>query len=143
MTDFSKLTSDNDFTPPSGNAICQSPTAIWYDGEYNNDVEYTAAAKKRRSIGNRRQSNKTFTGRIIGSHDPSHKASELCKSPTSWSPDFVSFAEGVLCDMTTRELWALCSGDVTTDCFDWDSKALVDGSLKKRETQYSDVTVWE
>jgi len=56
--------------------------------------------------------------RLITSKHPSHSAIKLCKSKTSKGPDFVSYHEGVFCDMCEKEVWPLCSESLKGGCFD-------------------------
>ncbi|KAM7217513.1 hypothetical protein V8F06_007144 [Rhypophila decipiens] len=46
--------------------------------------------------------------RLIVSSDPAQSARELCESPSSWGPDFVSLTERLYCNMATSELIPLC-----------------------------------
>jgi hypothetical protein len=55
---------------------------------------------------------------VVHSTSPAHNAEELCNSEGSVSPDFISYTEGKLCDMTTKLLWPLCSDQTTIGCFD-------------------------
>jgi hypothetical protein len=80
---------------------------------------------------------------IVASHDESHSAEELCEDPMAWGPDFVSFYEGVFCDLEKRKLWPLCKGKIEKNCFDWEKRALVDKRLKKRGMEYKRVEVWK
>lgn len=79
---------------------------------------------------------------IIGSQHAEHSALELCASETSHSPDFVSFYEGVFCDMGTKSPWPLCLGSVGVECYKWETHSLVgkDGETRK---EYDDVKTWE
>ncbi|TLS22533.1 uncharacterized protein PpBr36_09795 [Pyricularia pennisetigena] len=47
-------------------------------------------------------------------------ASVLCADPASWGPDFVSYSEGLYCNMETREVLPLCdaAAGLVTGCFD-------------------------
>jgi len=56
--------------------------------------------------------------RLIISGAPSHSAAELCGSKTSKGPDFVSYFEGMFCDMGEKEVWPLCTKTLTSGCFD-------------------------
>ena len=83
-----------------------------------------------------------MTGRIISSQDASQSALKLCQSDTSHSSDFVSFPEGIFCDMGTKTPWPLCSATITNDCYDWDTHALVEGGTRKA-MGYTDVENWQ
>ena len=85
-----------------------------------------------------------FRDSIVGSHDSRHSSKVLCASPTSWGPDFVSFEEGLFCDMTLRRTWPLCSerAGFLKDCYDWSSHTIVGGRRRKRTIRYSTVFEW-
>jgi hypothetical protein len=83
-----------------------------------------------------------FQGRIIGSHIIRHNSTALCNDPLSYGPDFVSFHEGVYCDMTTRKTWPLCRTATEYGCYDWKTHTLKYRKLKKRSLGYTDVTIW-
>lgn len=42
----------------------------------------------------------------------------LCRSNTSWGPDWYSYEHSHLCHMATKTLLPACSADVAGDCFD-------------------------
>jgi hypothetical protein len=65
----------------------------------------------------RRRSPKV-AGTVVKSSIDQHNASQLCKAPNSYGPDFVSLVEGVFCDMDKKEVWPLCSGTQPYACFD-------------------------
>ncbi|KAF1845198.1 uncharacterized protein K460DRAFT_405464 [Cucurbitaria berberidis CBS 394.84] len=82
---------------------------------------------------------------IVGSHDRQHSSKALCASPNSWGPDFVSFGEGLFCDMTLKRTWPLCNGNagLFQDCYNWSSHTIVGGKWKKkRAIRYSRVLEW-
>ncbi|RDW83781.1 uncharacterized protein DSM5745_04107 [Aspergillus mulundensis] len=66
----------------------------------------------------------THPDELIESSYPGHTASELCRDPNAKGPDFVSHAEGLMCDMCTRTLWPLCRDEFEEDCFDVEAKQL-------------------
>jgi hypothetical protein len=84
-----------------------------------------------------------FEKRIIGSHNIRHNSTALCSDPLSYGPDFVSFHEGVYCDMTTRSTWPLCSASIGYECYDWETHTLKYLKLRKRSLGYTDVTIWD
>jgi hypothetical protein len=86
--------------------------------------------------------NTSWKSTLIGSNHTTHSALKLCAEPNSWGSDFVSFKEGMFCDMTSRTTWPLCSTTVTYRCYDWKLHALVDGRLHKREMKYEEIKVW-
>ena len=59
---------------------------------------------------------------VVISTSPNHSAKELCQSPTSWGHDFVSDAENLFCDMSSKKLWPVCDDSgkvgVADGCFD-------------------------
>ena len=89
-------------------------------------------------------------GHLVVSSFQGHSAQEVCESTTSRGPDFVSLQEGFHCDMTTRLITPVCSGNTTTCCFDLTahmmrpcgvirgSTAAISGSAKK----YDHVHQW-
>ncbi|PHH66268.1 hypothetical protein CDD81_7861 [Ophiocordyceps australis] len=96
-----------------------------------------------------------FQSQLVISNQQAHNATDLCLSPTSVGPSFVSLHQGLFCDMETRQLLPLCvpSQIETQDCFDMqEKKALMKRSQDSRlgarhETfQYrvfEKVTQWE
>lgn len=64
------------------------------------------------------------------------RASRLCADPSSRGPDFVSYSEGLFCNMETREVLPLCdrAAGLVTGCFD-------DGAnvVKRSEVERGDV----
>lgn len=66
---------------------------------------------------------------VVISEINEHSATELCQSPTSSGPDFVSTKESLLCDMCTHQLWPLCSKAVLSHCFDPDTLELRSGQV--------------
>ena len=136
MQAFTNLSTDYSTDP---NFYCHLPTLQF---EYNMDEtgqpdsfwNSKRAVIKTRSAG--------LSTSIIGSQDAAHSALKLCQSDTSLSPDFVSFSEGIFCDMATKTPWPLCSTTVTDECYHWDTHTLVtDGGRKAMN--YTDVQNWE
>ncbi len=83
--------------------------------------------------------------RLVVSSDPSHTATDLCRSETSRGPDFISTAEGLFCNMETRQVLRLCAGGVNTDCVHMPNNSTVammkrDGSTTERG--YTAVVNW-
>lgn len=70
-----------------------------------------------------------------------HDATKLCESERSRGPDFVSLAEGLFCDMTTREVMPLCEDDDDTDCFHLTTNKQVKRGIAS-EKQYAKVLEW-
>nr|POE58656.1 hypothetical protein CFP56_68331 [Quercus suber] len=71
---------------------------------------------------------------LVTSSIPSHSAIELCESPNSSGPDFISLLEGLHCDMTTREVTPICSlHDLSDDCFDLDVAGKSTQGIFKRD----------
>jgi hypothetical protein len=54
-------------------------------------------------------------------------------SETSMGPDFVSTVEELFCDMEEREVWPLCSTQITNGCLDMDTKAMWGVCLTARD----------
>ncbi|THZ51688.1 hypothetical protein D6C90_01633 [Aureobasidium pullulans] len=53
--------------------------------------------------------------KLVISNIPSHSATNLCNSETSWGPDFAD-SYGILCDMGTKTLYTLCSKQQIDGC---------------------------
>lgn len=93
----------------------------------------------------RRGGNRNDTS-LVTSSIPSHSAVELCESPNSSGPDFVSLKEGLYCDMTTRQVRPVCSLDnLSQDCFNLDIvgktiHGLFDGNVVQKT--FSRVVEW-
>ncbi|KAF2463777.1 uncharacterized protein BDR25DRAFT_347010 [Lindgomyces ingoldianus] len=85
----------------------------------------------------------SFRPSIVGSHDVRHSSRYLCASLTSWGPDFVSFEEGIFCDMSLKKTWPLCGGKVAKNCYDWQIHAILDGRRRKREIRYRNAIEWK
>lgn len=69
-------------------------------------------------------------GHVIISDFRQHSAAELCSSASSVGPSFVSTQDGLYCDMSTKTQYPICSGTLTTECFDVDKKKLVGKALR-------------
>ncbi|KAL2026277.1 hypothetical protein VTO58DRAFT_103461 [Aureobasidium pullulans] len=67
---------------------------------------------------------------LITSDIPSQLARELCYSNTSWGPDFIG-ADGYFCDMSKKELLALCSTEDVSGCIEYDA---TEKTILKRST---------
>ena len=75
---------------------------------------------------------------LIVSKFGDHSAVELCGSEQSFGPDFVSVAEGIFCDMSTKTAWPLCDAGTVRDCFDLNTKQMVgQGSHPRRSEAWS------
>lgn len=77
----------------------------------------------------------TFPGKLVTSVQPAHSAKELCESDMSFGPDFVSYHEGLFCDMSEKQLWPVCQEASETDCFDNDTRTMRAPSLSGRDVQ--------
>jgi hypothetical protein len=81
--------------------------------------------------------------RIVVTSEPSHNATELCGSETSWGLDLVSLHEKVYCNMETRSTLPLCGDDVAEDCFDVTAKQVHKQNRKRDELKtYAEVIEW-
>lgn len=67
---------------------------------------------------------------LIVNSRPQQSAIRLCRSPTSRGSDFASTDEGIFCDMETKTLYPLCSGEIQAGCFDLQADEL---QLRKRD----------
>ncbi|SMR51255.1 unnamed protein product [Zymoseptoria tritici ST99CH_1E4] len=87
--------------------------------------------------------------RLIMSNGTSHSAANLCRSETSYGPDFLS-ADGQFCDMVSKTLSPLCSVKEVDGCVDVDASAMTvhkRSSVAKRTSSllhksYSKVSQW-
>ncbi|KAF2468327.1 uncharacterized protein BDR25DRAFT_203090, partial [Lindgomyces ingoldianus] len=81
---------------------------------------WSIARKKRhaKDSKSRRGIKQALSETLVVSHFPSHSAREMCEDPMAFSWDFVSVQEGLLCDMTLRKLWPVCTPSLKTECFD-------------------------
>lgn len=61
---------------------------------------------------------------LVISDDKSHSAKRLCQSDSSMGPDFAHTGESVFCDMKTKTLYAFCTEDGKSDCFDLDTQSV-------------------
>ncbi|KAL6721303.1 hypothetical protein ACLMJK_000405 [Lecanora helva] len=85
---------------------------------------------------------RAFTHLVSSSHDK-HSAQKLCESEASRGPDFVSWSEGIFCDMKAKTHWPLCENDkVETDCYHWDTHSLVTKG-ERAAKNYSHVEQWD
>jgi hypothetical protein len=163
---FGRLNGDgNDYTlPPNTAELCWPPNTEWFlEPEpqtssgfrrtsplnilqilvFAVDTVRASVLKSRQSSGSSEGSNTSWQSTLIGSNHTTHSAKTLCDDSNSWGPDFVSFEEGVFCDMTTKKTWPLCDDATARHCYDWSSHSLVGGGLFKREMKYAKVEVWD
>lgn len=86
--------------------------------------------------------------RLIISNHKGHTAADLCRSATSWGPDFVG-SDKQFCDMGSKTLLPLCSEQNVDDCVDIDQAGAVvtKRSIARRKVSsvksYSKVSVWD
>lgn len=106
------------YLSPSTDAQGMPDNQIWGSPKDKTSVPAKPRAIKTRSP--------ALASTIIGSQDASHSALKLCQSETSHGSDFVSFHEGVFCDMETKTPWPLCSDSVKDDCYRWETHTLID-----------------
>ena len=59
-----------------------------------------------------------MSGVLVSSDHEAHSAHELRGSDSSRGPDFVSTIEQFFCDMAAKEVWPLCSAEISHECFD-------------------------
>lgn len=84
----------------------------------------------------------TFDHLIASAHDR-HSARDLCEDEYSHGPDFMSFSEGIFCDMGTKMHWPLCANGTKEDeCYHGDTHSLVLGE-ERQARNYSSVVEWE
>ena len=74
-----------------------------------------------------------FASRLVISKGKTHSAMELCMSPSSKGPDFVSWEEKKFCDMENKQIWPLCGDSTTSACFDEKAYKIKPAKLKERD----------
>lgn len=79
---------------------------------------------------------------LVIDDNPKHTGRDLCESPTSLGPDFVSVADGYFCRMSDKTLWPICKADVTDHCFDTNLNQLIVGGVATRGSPYENVIDW-
>ncbi|KAM7188280.1 hypothetical protein V8F33_010717 [Rhypophila sp. PSN 637] len=96
-------------------------------------------AQKKRSV-------RKADTRLVITDRPDHSAVRLCESSNSRGPSLVSLAEGMFCNMATRELLPICAGELTEGCFDNSTVKAVAGqrvaTASAKETGFSSVIDW-
>jgi hypothetical protein len=65
-----------------------------------------------------------FEDKAVVSAMPEHSARLLCESENSYGPSFAAIGEGLFCEMKTKTLYNIYSGDITSCCFDIDQNQL-------------------
>ena len=163
--DFGKLGNSNDFSiPDDPSSLCRYPSLQWYKqpifdsaaSSLHPFAPFSSTLSMFSMIGSALGASiaqfsgksgsesgiEPFRGSIIGSHEEKHSGRSLCSDSSSWGPDFVSFHEGVFCDMAKKKMWPLCREEITRDCFDWETQGLVDSRLRKRGLNYEKVVEW-
>ncbi|KAH8656591.1 hypothetical protein BGZ60DRAFT_144656 [Tricladium varicosporioides] len=155
--EFSSIGQSNDFSvPPDPSSLCRSSASTWGNKPIASSGSirtaslfgiFTLFSMLTNAIPTGQKSISTsaspFQSTIVGSHYARHNSTALCSSPLSYGPDFVSFHEGVFCDMTKKHTIPLCKFAQQYDCYDWNTHSLVDRKLKKRKMGYSEVIEWK
>jgi len=150
MSSFSQT---GDFAVPAEKDLCTAPATIaHYDAGRDDSILPSIWSSKSKRIPSSIRKNLrprsslsdlAFKGALIVSHHTQHNATALCTSPESRGPDFISFDEGVFCDMTTRITWPLCCESDNEDCYDWKTHSLVERKLRKRKIRYLSIIEWK
>lgn len=106
-----------------------NPPLVYTDGGADSNPSRVIDKQKRSSIASSRpfkRDNGNFKpGHLVISNIQTHSAKEVCESETSIGPDFVSTVEGIFCDTEVKEWWYLCSGSITTGCFNLHTQSMV------------------
>ncbi|GAB0134211.1 hypothetical protein EsDP_00002592 [Epichloe bromicola] len=63
--------------------------------------------------------------RLVKSKASSHLASDLCNSPSSVGPSFVSYHERKFCHMADKKLYSFCASTKSGDCWDDEKHEIV------------------
>ncbi|KAI7086247.1 hypothetical protein KC356_g5217 [Hortaea werneckii] len=96
----------------------------------------------------KKRSSKTRDTRLVKSKIPGQSAVELCNSPTSYGPDFVSETEGMYCDMGSKRTMPLCPGNLLDldallgGCFDLGNLTTIVDQVVDEIKEFSDVIDW-
>ncbi|KAM7205175.1 hypothetical protein V8F20_003312 [Naviculisporaceae sp. PSN 640] len=109
-----------------------------------NDAVEEIALPQAAALKKRAAAAKETDTRLVISDRPGQSAVRLCDSDTSQGPSFVSLAEGMFCNMETRELLPICVGDLTEGCFDVEKAKAASGQQARslEGTGYSSVIEW-
>ncbi|KAF6229672.1 hypothetical protein HO173_011318 [Letharia columbiana] len=171
MQDFTNLTSDYNHDPRSyctwptmlfradapgykwtttgQRTRVQKPKSIefWDDADASRSAERpendgVGRNGRRRNGRLARRSGSAAFSHLIASPHGGHSARELCASARSHGPDFLSFSEGIFCDMDAKVHWPLCDGATRDGCYHWDTHSLVLGD-ERLARNYSRVEEWE
>lgn len=104
--------------------------------------------KKREAVERLRRSQAGDT-RLIKSKVVDHSAKELCNSPNSVGPSFVSKTERLYCHMPTKTLYPYCDDIETGSCWEDDTDTVIlkgEVNEAKRaalpESNFSNVVAW-
>ncbi|KAF2759576.1 hypothetical protein EJ05DRAFT_498788 [Pseudovirgaria hyperparasitica] len=130
------------FDPPleyeDGNGRDVDRSRVVDNHQFNKGVYMSQSAGKR--------SRSTRSNVKRANHDPAHlviaseghkaSAQEVCDSATSYGWDIVSVDERLFCDIEHKQLYPLCSSDVSSSCFDMDQRTLR-GPLEARGEEAS------
>ncbi|KAB5533482.1 hypothetical protein GE09DRAFT_1250761 [Coniochaeta sp. 2T2.1] len=120
--------------------------------QYDKSVYTSQAGRKnnRKTRGARRtvKISNINSDHLVVTDMPSHSAREVCEHPNSVGWDIVSTTEGLFCHLTDRQLYPLCSGTVTVNCFDMGTlqlKTLVqrDGNFAVQPRGYNTTAHWK
>ena len=137
------------FQPPAKGAgsLCNEPITIaHYDAHRDDSILPTIwgdkSKIKRSGRKARSPSDSRFNETLVMSYNPKHTATALCSDPMSRGPSFVSFDEGLYCDMTEKVIWPLCTTEGEVGCYDWKTHSLVEVGLRKREMDYANIIEW-
>lgn len=65
---------------------------------------------------------------LVISDSKHHSAKRLCESDSSMGPDFAHTGENLFCDMDAKVLYAFCTEDGKTDCFNLESQNVSNGA---------------
>ncbi|KAF4873658.1 hypothetical protein CGCSCA1_v007258 [Colletotrichum siamense] len=90
----------------------------------NNPFARTKKRRSKKSLRKRQGANMDLE-RIVVTEIPGQTATEICEHPNSVGYDIASYVDMKYCDISEKKLYDLCSGTITTNCFDGNSTTFI------------------
>ncbi|TEA18506.1 hypothetical protein C8034_v010949 [Colletotrichum sidae] len=81
--------------------------------------------EKRRVGGRRRQGSNMNPDHLVVTEIAGQTATAICEDGNSQGFDIVSYIDNKFCDLSERKLYDICTGKVTSNCFDADTYTIV------------------
>lgn len=124
----------------------EDPNTLWYNPVKTKSKRASRVSRAMASqpLQSKRQSPPVHSAdpRLVISSDVHQSPEELCASPISRGPDFLNVAHGLFCQMSTKQLYPVCSAVLVDNCFNTDTQKLVVGGVSVRDEIYSKVIDW-